>query len=99
MCGNRHCFPFVCVVGARWGSRCLFVCQKFLNVLTEEWICEYGRKQKLNSISLCYMFHARRALPTLFYSIWHWEDRLKDLWAQVNSKTAYYRLYINVLLR
>lgn len=84
MCGHRHCFPecrlpCVCVVEARPGSRCPFFHQKFLNVLTEKRICEYGRKQKLNSISMRYMFHARHVLPALFYSIWHWEDRLKDL--------------------
>lgn len=53
--------------------------QKFRDILSEKLICEYGRKQKLNSISMCYMFHVRCALPALFYSIWHWEGRLKDL--------------------
>lgn len=85
MCGNGHCFPrvpspaCVCGVEASRGSRCPFIRQKFLHVLTGNWICECGRKQKPNSISLRYMFHARRASPALFYSIWRWEDRLKDL--------------------
>lgn len=69
----------VCTVEARRCLRCPFIHQKFVNILTEKWICESGRKQKLNSISMCSMFQARRALPALFYRIWHWEDRLKDL--------------------
>lgn len=86
VCGNGHCFPeclppcvCVCVVEASRGWRYSFVHQKFLNVLTGNWIWECGRKQNLNSVSMRYVFHARRASPAWFYSLWRWEDGLKDL--------------------
>lgn len=60
VCRNRHCFPecqlqCLCAVEARWGSRSPFLHQKFLNVLTEKWIYECGRKQKLNSVWMGYI--------------------------------------------
>lgn len=60
VCGNGHCFPerqlpCLCAVEARWGSRSPFLHQKFFSVLTEKWMCECGRKQKLNSVLTGYI--------------------------------------------